>query len=60
MGGYVKLSELESWKYQFCLKLSWKWQIPIVVSPLQLPHSAMNENEGEESQKDLLHIIVPF
>ena len=29
------------WKCNFCLKWSWKWQIPNLISPLQLPHSAL-------------------
>ena len=32
---------MRKWKCHFCLKWSWKWQIPNVISPLQLPHSAM-------------------
>ena len=41
---YVDLSKtqwIRKWKCNFCLKWSWKWQIPNLISPLQLPHSAM-------------------
>ena len=32
---------IRKWKCNFCLKWSWKWQIPNLISPLQLPHSAL-------------------
>ena len=41
-GDSSKTQWIRKWKWHFCLTLSWKWQIPNAISPLQLPHSAMN------------------
>ena len=40
-GDSSKTQWIRKWKCQFGLKWSWKWQIPNLISPLQLPHSAM-------------------
>ena len=37
-----KTQWIRKWKCHFCLKCARKWQIPISISPLQLPHSAVN------------------